>query len=195
MRETQIILASASPRRAELFQRLGIPFDIIPATGEEVVDPNLSPSDLVLSLAKAKSLEISQKYPHALVIGADTLVAQKTQIFGKPQSEEDAFAQLSKLQGKVHHVYTGVYLSGVVDHGFVERTAVLFRKLSPGEIQGYLAQGESMDKAGSYGIQGKGALLIEQIQGDYHNVVGLPLCALAQALSRANYQLFQGGPQ
>lgn len=187
----QLILASQSPRRRELMETLRYPFLTIPAVGEEVIDPTLSPSDLVQKLAQQKAEEISKAQPTAVVIGADTLVVLGKEIFGKPKTQEEAWSMLGKLQGTMHQVYTGVCVceAGKL-HSFYSCTQVSVRSLSEAEVKNYVAQGESMDKAGAYGIQGKGAWLIDRVEGDYFNVVGLPLCQLGQVLESFGIPLF-----
>ena len=182
-----IILASQSPRRRELLGQMGISdFIVRPARGEEKAAPGLSPARLVEALSLQKGLEIaSAAAPGDLVIAADTVVAVDGRVLGKPHSREEAAAMLSSLSGRAHTVYTGVTVcregNVLTEH---EATAVRFRPLTPGEIDAYVATGEPMDKAGAYGIQGYGALLVEGIQGDYSNVVGLPVCRLGRMLAR-----------
>lgn len=181
----KIILASQSPRRRELLERMGISdFEIIPAQGEEMFDPGLTPGQLVEELSRRKCVEVSAAHPEALVIAADTLVAVNNRVLGKPGSEEDASRMLHTLSGRLHMVYTGVTVACggklVTEH---EMTSVRFRALSDADIIRYIATGESMDKAGAYGIQGYGCLLVEGITGDYYNVVGLPVCRLGRILT------------
>ncbi len=183
----RIILASQSPRRRELLERMGITkFDIIPAQGEEVADPGLPPQALVEELSRQKCAEIAACVgPEDLVIAADTVVAIDGQVLGKPRSREHAVEMLTGLSGREHHVYTGFTVTRgnqtVTGH---EDTAVCFRPLTADEIAAYVDTGEPMDKAGSYGIQGRGCVLVEGIRGDYYNVVGLPVCRLAQVLTQ-----------
>ena len=183
----RIILASQSPRRRELLERMGITkFDIIPAQGEEVAAPGLTPQALVEELSRQKCAEVAACVgPEDLVIAADTVVAIDGQVLGKPRSREHAMEMLSELSGREHHVYTGftVTRGGQTVTGH-EDTAVCFRPLTAGEIAAYVDTGEPMDKAGSYGIQGRGCVLVEGIRGDYYNVVGLPVCRLAQVLAQ-----------
>ncbi len=187
----ELILASQSPRRRELMETLHYPFLTIPAVGEEIIDPSLAPSDLVQKLAQQKAEEISQQHPKAVVIGADTLVVLGTEIFGKPKTQEEAWSMLRKLQGTSHQVYTGVCVcEGSRTECFYSCTQVSVRSLNATEVKNYVAQGESMDKAGAYGIQGKGAWLIDRVEGDYFNVVGLPLCQLGQKLETFSIPLF-----
>ena len=183
----QIILASQSPRRRELLGRMGIEnFLVRPAQGEELFDPTLTPARLVESLSRQKAEEISAGAgPEDLIIAADTVVSIDGRVLGKPRDPEDAAAMLAALSGREHTVYTGVTVrrggETVTEH---EATAVRFRPLTEGEIADYVATGEPMDKAGAYGIQDYGALLVEGISGDYFNVVGLPVCRLGRILTR-----------
>lgn len=182
-----IILASQSPRRRQLLEQMGFTdFLIRPAQGEELADPNLEPGGLVEALSRQKALEISASAdPEDLIIAADTVVAVDGQVLGKPHSIQQAHEMLSALSGREHTVYTGVTVCRgrqiLTQH---EATAVRFRPLTAQEIDAYIATGEPMDKAGSYGIQGRGALLVEGISGDYFNVVGLPVCRLGRMLTQ-----------
>ena len=182
-----IILASQSPRRRELLGQMGITdFIVRPAKGEEVVDPALTPAQLVEALSAQKAAEVAASAaPEDLVIAADTVVAIDGKVLGKPHSTDEAAHMLALLSGRAHTVYTGVTVRRgeqlLTRH---EATDVHFRPLTPAEIAAYIATGEPMDKAGSYGIQGHGALLVEGIAGDYSNVVGLPVCCLGRMLAR-----------
>ena len=153
---------------------------IIPAKGEEVPPEHASPEELVMALSAAKAREVAQGCPpEDLVIGADTIVWVDGRAYGKPRDEEDAARMLRRLSGAWHEVYTGVTLiQGGREHSAAERSRVRFRELSEEEIRRYIATGEPMDKAGAYGAQGRGALLVERIEGDFFNVMGLPLCRL-----------------
>jgi len=176
----RIILASGSPRRRELLAMAGFSFEVINADVDETADPSLTPAELVAHLSEKKAAAISED---AVVIGADTVVAIDGLILGKPKNDDDAFAMLKRLQGRAHTVYTGVTVtSSLFKQGFVESTKVFMRSLSDEEIREYIATGEPRDKAGSYGIQERGAVLIERVEGDYFTVVGLPLCRLALVL-------------
>ena len=180
----KIILASQSPRRRELLERMGISeFEIIPARGEEAMDPALSPEELVERLALQKCREVSSAHRESLVIAADTVVAVEDRVLGKPRSGEEAAEMLALLSGREHRVCTGLSLSleGRTRTGH-ETTAVRFRPLTPEEIRRYVSTGEPMDKAGAYGIQGYGSLLVEGIRGDFYNVMGLPVCRLGRML-------------
>lgn len=186
-----IILASASPRRRELLNQVGCQFSVITSDVVEDNTLDMSPSELVSLQAKDKALDVAAKIaPESVVIGADTIVALDGQVFGKPENKEDARCMLRRLAGKEHEVITGVaVVRGTkvwVEHVI---TKVRIKNLADEEIDHYIATGEPMDKAGAYGIQGIGALLVEEISGCYANVVGLPLQRLSQMLKKAGVQL------
>ena len=190
-----IILASQSPRRRELLTQVGLTFRVHVSDVDEATAPGPPPARMVEELSRRKASAVAAlEGPEPLIIAADTVVALEGAILGKPHSQEDAFAMLSALSGREHHVYTGV----TVIHGgksvtFHENTAVRFRPLSESDIRDYIATGEPMDKAGAYGIQGRGALLVEGISGDYGNVVGLPLFRLGRVLEE-DFGLFPFHP-
>jgi septum formation protein len=203
---SRIVLASASPRRKELLEQIGMEFEICPAKGEEKVTKT-APDEVVSKLSKQKAEEVAagillynethQKLvtpQDILVIGADTVVSHGGKILGKPKDEEDAKRMLKLLSGDIHSVYTGVTLvfidkSGRTgEYAFFEKTDVEVYPLSEGEISGYIKSGEPMDKAGSYGIQGLFARYIKKIDGDYNNVVGLPVARLYQELKKLNWR-------
>ena len=168
-----IILASQSPRRRELLERMGLPFRIITPDIDERMERALPPGELVAA----------QAGPDAVVIAADTVVALDGAVLGKPADESDAARMLSALSGRTHQVFTGLTVACGADVRTVsEETAVTFRPLTAEEIAAYVRTGEPMDKAGAYGIQGYGALLVEGIRGDYYNVMGLPVCRLGGLL-------------
>ena len=178
----KIILASGSPRRRELLAMAGYTFEVIPADVDETADPALSPAELVAMLAekKASAITIDNSASNAIIIGSDTVVAIDNLILGKPKDDADAFAMLSRLQGRAHTVYTGVtVITPAGRRTFVESTKVFMRALTDEEINDYIQTGEPRDKAGAYGIQERGAVLIERVEGDYFTVVGLPLCRLS----------------
>lgn len=171
-----LILASKSPRRIELLKLGGFSYEIIPAISEEKINPMLTPPETAVSLACQKAREVSQKYKNDTIIGADTIVVYDGEIMGKPVNKADAFRMLKKLSGNTHSVITGVcIIKGDKESSFYEETKVQFYSLSDEEISSYIETGEPMDKAGAYGIQEKGSLLVKKIDGDYFNVVGLPL--------------------
>jgi septum formation protein len=180
-----MILASNSPRRRELLHQIGLDdFQVIPATGEESAPAGLTPAELVEHLARQKGEEVQKKAAaEDIVIAADTVVAIDGTVMGKPGSPEEAKEMLRTLSGRQHQVYTGVaVLRGeqkLIEH---ECTQVFFREMTRSEIDWYVSDGEPMDKAGAYGIQGKGARFVRRIEGDYSNVVGLPVCRLVTML-------------
>ncbi|MGM9615760.1 MAG: Maf family protein [Oscillospiraceae bacterium] len=178
-----LILASASPRRRELLGIFGKPFVIDPASGPENPPAGASPEETVRALAAAKAQETAARHPGDLVIGADTIVELDGMILGKPADRDDAFHMLRALSGREHRVFTGVALAcGDELRCEAEMTRVFFRELSDREIWAYIDSGEPMDKAGAYGYQGLAGLFVERIEGDFFNVVGLPLCRLGRML-------------
>ena len=185
------ILASASPRRRELLTGLGLRFEVRPAQAEEHPAPGLSGAETAIRLSRAKCLEIAASADREdVIIAADTVVVSEGEILGKPQDASDARRMLRALSGRSHWVYTGVTVSrGGALVSEAEGTQVRFRPLTDPEIDAYIATGEPMDKAGAYGIQGRAALFVEGIDGDYFNVVGLPLCRLGQMLKQLGVDL------
>lgn len=185
----KIILASASPRRKELLEQIGLEFVCHPAVGEEVISKKI-PKEVVEELAVQKAEEVSKAYDQGIVIGADTVVSCEEQILGKPLHRQQAREMIELLQGRIHDVYTGVCLlhieNGEVVHKevFAEKTQVEMFPMSESEIRQYIDSGEGDDKAGAYGIQGKCAAYIKQIVGDYNNVVGLPVGMVYQNIKK-----------
>jgi septum formation protein len=196
-----LVLASASPRRVELLNKLDLEFIVVPSDVEEDFDSRLSPSQVVVELAKRKaeavanSLKTEAKAKASfenggpvVVIGADTIVVSQGHILGKPASEMEAMEMLSLLSGQVHEVYTGIALVGFESGRTKESltsfviSKVRFRQISAAEIKAYVATGEPMDKAGGYALQGTGAALIESVDGCYTNIIGLPIPALVSML-------------
>ena len=176
------ILASQSPRRKELLGLLNIPFLVRVADIDEAMDASADPRDEVARVSRAKA-EATPHEPDDVVIAADTIVVCGGEVLGKPRDEEDAFRILSLLSGRSHEVMTGMtVLRGeeIITH--TEVTKIHFRRLHPAELRAYIASGEPMDKAGAYGIQGGAALFADQMEGDYYNVMGLPVCRLAMIL-------------
>lgn len=214
-----LILASGSPRRKEILERQGLDFEVVKSTCEEKTDET-EPAEVVKQLSKDKALDVKEKLKgwnekmmkelseqyggildandvapdhKTLVLAADTVVSIDGEILGKPGSEEEAMEMLRMLQGKVHQVYTGVTvidLENEVDLSFSECTKVELYPMDTSEIIRYIGTGEPMDKAGSYGIQGCFAVHVKGIEGDYDNVVGLPIARLYQELRRAGIKLF-----
>ena len=180
-----IILASQSPRRRELLERMGLTgFRVVSPDVDEHMEEDLPPAQLVCRLSQRKARAVREQVgDEGLIIAADTVVALDGTVLGKPADELAAFKMLSTLSGVRHQVYTGLtVLRGGEEHTEYEVTDVSFRELTQGEIEDYIRTGEPMDKAGAYGIQGYGALFISGIQGDYYNVMGLPVCRLGQLL-------------
>lgn len=182
-----IVLASRSPRRRQLLEQMGLrDFRIVCSDADETASPGLTPPALVEALSARKAAAVQHAAVAGdLIIAADTVVALDGRVLGKPADGPDAFAMLSALSGRRHQVYTGLTVvcgaQRLTEH---EVTAVTFRSLSSAEICAYIATGEPMDKAGAYGIQGRGALFVEGIEGDYYNVMGLPVCRLGRILAR-----------
>ena len=180
-----IILASSSPRRHEILRRLGLRFTIDSADVDESVDTNLLPGQAAQALALRKAQTVASHHSQGLIIAADTIVAVDGTILGKPSDNRDALTMLLTLQGRGHNVYSGFAVIDAAtqrnEAGF-ERTSVVFRPIDEAEARSYVATGEPMGKAGSYAIQGLGAVFVKEIHGDYYNVVGLPVFKLGQVL-------------
>ncbi len=183
----EIILASQSPRRRELLERMGVGrFGLLTPDIDEQMDRSLPPADLVerISLEKARAAQ-AQTGPGPILIAADTVVALDGVVLGKPGDGREAEQMLRALSGRRHQVYTGLtVLHGEQSYTEHEVTEVTFRPMTAEEIAAYVRTGEPMDKAGAYGIQGYGALFVERINGDYYNVMGLPVCRLGRILGR-----------
>jgi len=177
-----LILASQSPRRRELLGLMALPFVVRAADIDETMDPQKAPFDEVSRVSRLKALAVSREAGD-VVIAADTIVVCQGQVRGKPREEADAFRILRLLSGREHEVMTGMTVvrdDTVITH--TEVTRIRFRELHPEEVRAYIATGEPMDKAGAYGIQGGAALFAEKMDGDYYNVMGLPVCRLAVIL-------------
>ena len=180
----RFILASASPRRKEILQNAGFSFEIIVSDADENITESLTPSETVEELAKRKAMAVWENNKDAVVFGCDTVVAVDRKILGKPVDDEDAFAMIKMLSGKVHTVSTGVCICDADKISvFSNTTEVEFYPLSDETIRSYIATGEGKDKAGSYGIQGYGCVLIKEIKGDYFSVMGLPVSESARVLA------------
>ncbi|MCX4295887.1 MAG: Maf family protein [Lachnospiraceae bacterium] len=194
------VLASGSPRRRELLEQVGLSFEISQTHGEEIITKE-TPADIVEELSYQKASEVTERYLQqyqndtVVIIGADTIVAHEKEIMGKPKDKNDAIAMLTKLQGDSHQVYTGVTLI-ILEKGleerkreiatFYEKTDVCMYSMTPEQVVTYVETGEPMDKAGAYAIQGKCAAYIKSINGEYNNVVGLPIARLMQELFARN---------
>lgn len=187
----KIVLASGSPRRSELLEQIGVVFEVHKAEGEEVITSTV-PSEAVKELALQKAEEVAEKWQGDVIIGADTVVAAEGQILGKPENREDALRMLRLLSGKEHEVITGVAVilreSGKLVH-FAETTKVRVYSMTGAQMERYADSGEPADKAGAYGIQGKFAAYVAGIEGDYNNVVGLPVGRLYQEVLAAGVDL------
>ena len=181
----RIVLASASPRRKQYLSYLGLPFEVVvPDVDESTVDGE-SPQQLVMRLSKLKAKAVSQRLSdsEAVIIAADTVVAYKGQVLGKPQNDDDAFNMIKMLQGDTHEVYTGcTILKGDRISNFAVSTKVTFASLDDELIRTYVNSGESRDKAGSYALQGIAAMLIQKVEGSVSTVVGLPICEVREVL-------------
>ena len=182
----RIILASSSPRRKMLLNQLDIPFEIVVSDIDERFDHDIPPEQIAEQLAFRKAKTIASSQADAIVIGADTIVVDEHGILGKPHNEHDAFRILSRLSGQIHRVITGLALISTYSPSKTlirhETTKIKMAPLTPHDIDWYIHTGEPLDKAGAYGIQGKGAMFIEWIQGCYNNVVGLPLFLFTKML-------------
>ncbi len=182
-----LILASASPRRSELLARIPVPFMVVPSDAEELHNEQLTVHETCQVNAYRKARAVAKQHPDHLVLGADTLVCLGGRLYGKPKDVADARRMLAELQGRTHEVVTGVCLMHLRSHSvktFSETTLVTFKGLGPEEILRYVTAVRTLDKAGAYGIQEKGELLVESVQGSYDNVVGLPTEAVREALSK-----------
>ena len=180
----RVILASGSPRRRELLEAAGLDFEVIPSPAEEVHDASLGMAGLCEENARLKAVAVATDHPEAAVIGADTLVFLDGEPLGKPRDLEEARGMLRRLSGQKHEVCTGVCIAGPGEgvrcfHGV---TQVFFRKLREADIGEYLAKTNPLDKAGAYGIQDHGELIVERIEGDFDNVMGLPVALVLEAL-------------
>ena len=175
LKDTDIILASRSPRRAFLLKQVDLHFRQIPSHIEEHIN-GMKPEEYVMHYAKKKAEEIQKRYPESLIIGADTIVVLNNEIIGKPNNEDDAFYILKKLSGKCHEVFTGVsILYNETPVSDLAKTKVYFKQISDEDIREYISTSEPVDKAGAYGIQGFGSQFIDKIEGCYFNVMGFPI--------------------
>jgi septum formation protein len=182
-----IILASASPRRKELLEKIGLVFSVDPSEFDEHLHLDLKPEGRAKAISLEKALKVAPKYPNAIVIAADTFGIFRGKIIGKPSTSAEAKAMLYAMSGKSHRVITGYTILDTANKHITTHsveTRVFFKKLTPEEIENYVKSGEPLDKAGAYGIQGLGSIIVEKINGDYYNVMGLPICALAESLKK-----------
>lgn len=191
----KIILASGSPRRKELLEKTGIVFEIIPSTYEEDMSIDLSPVELSIFLSKQKAESVAENNPDAVVIGADTFVVLGDKVLGKPHIKEKAKEMLSILSGKQHSVITGFTVIKKSANKSISKaveTKVYFKNLTNEKIEDYVNTGEPLDKAGAYAIQGIGKKLVEKIEGDYSNIVGLPIDDVMETLKEFNIEYVKG---
>ncbi|MFS0646749.1 Maf family protein [Siminovitchia sp. 179-K 8D1 HS] len=188
----RLVLASTSPRRKELLDMLHIPFTVCSPKADETIAGSMSPSKMVKELAVRKATSGAELHGNSCVIGADTIVSIHGDILGKPSNKEHAFQMLKTLSGQTHSVFTGVavFFEGAIET-FYEKTDVTFWELSETEIERYIDTGEPFDKAGAYGIQGWGALLVKEVHGDYFSVVGLPVARVARLLEKIGFPIFK----
>ena len=186
-----IILASASPRRRELLERMGLPLTVRTADHDETMDLSADPEAEVRQVSELKARAVERLCgKDDLIIAADTIVVCQGKILGKPADEEEAYRMLRLLSGREHRVITGLcVLKDGISHCHSEVTHLRFVELTDQQIRAYIATGEPMDKAGAYGIQGKASIFVPGIRGDYYNVMGLPVCALAQILEKCGITL------
>jgi septum formation protein len=187
-----IILASASPRRKEILGKTGLKFGIDESRYEEKTDIGLKPHDLAEFLSREKAREVARRHKDALVIAADTIVVLRGRIFGKPSDTEQAKEMLRGFSGKTHSVITGFTIIDTASNKEISRSItskVFFKKLSTDEIEAYIRSGEPLGKAGAYAVQGLGAVFIKKIEGDFFNVMGLPLYALMGSLKKFGVNL------
>jgi septum formation protein len=185
-----LVLASASPRRAQVLSQLGLAFEVVPAGVDESLLPGEPAAAHVERLARGKAALVAARRPHAIVVGSDTVVVLEDEPLGKPRDAEDAVRMLLRLQGRTHTVATGVAVvtpDGAARSG-VELVRVRFRAFDAGVARAYVATDEPLDKAGAYGIQGRGAALVESIEGDYFAVMGLPVHRLLRLLEAAGWR-------
>lgn len=183
----QILLASTSPRRRELLRLLGLTFHIVPPTCEEMLSTHLPPIEQTRQLARDKARSVSNQHPQDLVVGSDTVIEIEGRLLGKPVNMQEAETMLRYLRGRCHQVHTGVaviHQARKVSIDFVETAQVWIKPFNEKTLKSYLATEESLGKAGAYSIQGKGAQLIEKIEGDYPTIVGLPLWRTAKVLEQ-----------
>jgi septum formation protein len=189
----RLILASASPRRAELLKFAGLTFEIMPSRIDESLAASESPEEHVLRLSREKAQAVGDQYPEACVLGADTIVLIEENILGKPADPSEARQMLKRLSGCIHEVYTGFTIMNKTDQVMISqavKSRVTFRDIPDEEIAWYVSTREPYDKAGAYAVQGLGAFFIREIHGSYTNVMGLPLCEVVDVLKKENFLIF-----
>jgi len=193
-KDTTIILASSSPRRAKLLETIGVEYELAPSHVQERSHAGEAPPDYITRLARAKVIAVARKRESGLVIGADTIVVLDGRVLGKPEDAQDAERMLRQLSGRWHAVMTGVALYDIASRREVadyDKTLVRFAQLTDKEIEWYIKTGEPLDKAGAYGIQGLGGMFVEEIAGNYFNVVGLPIPLVYRLARRLGYSFIE----
>lgn len=184
----RLLLASSSPRRRELLAGMGVPFEVVVSSAEEIESG--APDELVLGNARLKGLAVANEHPDAVVLAADTIVYLNNQVLGKPRDRADAARMIHMLSGAWHEVYTGVYVAGNGrEDARLAVSRVKFDLLTEDEIQRYVETDEPMDKAGAYALQGRGGMFVESIEGSYSNIIGLPMSLTRQMLNRQGFIL------
>ena len=189
-----IILASASPRRKELLKKINLKFEVDASDCKEDINPGLVPEELVRQLSIKKAKSVAARHKNAIIIAADTIGVMGDKILGKPHTKNEARKMLHAISGKSHLVITGFSILDTATNKIVTRmvnTKVYIKKLTDQEIDAYVKTGEPLDKAGAYAIQGLGAIIVEKIEGDYYNVMGLPLNALTEALKEFRINIWE----
>jgi len=187
-----LVLASTSPRRNDLLRQLGLVFEVVPSAAPEIMSRSMPPAEVCQINAYRKARAVAKHYPDAVVLGADTLVCLGHNVFGKPADLNEAFTMLSMLQGQAHEVITGVCLLHLREHrqrAFAVSTTVRFRPLRTSEIRHYFELVDPFDKAGAYGIQEQGEMIVHSVEGSFTNVIGLPLERLGEELSGWGFEL------
>lgn len=190
----KIVLASASPRRKEILEITGLDFQVCASDYKEDLNPSFKPHKLARFLSRKKAEAVAHKYRDAVIIAADTFIYFKNSLLGKPRTAEEAEKMLGLLNGKVHSVITGFTILDTGSEKIISKsvvTKVYVRKLTEEEIRAYISSGEPLDKAGAYAVQGLGAVFIEKIEGDFFNVMGLPLAALSESLKKFGVHVLQ----
>lgn len=190
----KIILASGSPRRKQILEQVGLNFTVEVSDYEEKSIPGVSPSEFVETLSLEKANVVAKNHNDAIIIGADTIVVLDNQILGKPKTKQDAREILKKLSGNTHSVFTGFTIIDTVNKRTITNhveTKIRFKNLSEEEILAYIETGEPMDKAGAYGVQDKGALFVEHIEGDYSSVMGLPIVKIFEILKELGIDILK----
>lgn len=189
---SSLVLASQSRSRSQILRRIGLRFTIDPSGIEEIGEKDKEPDSIAAELAASKAKRVSQRHPHSIIIGADTVIVDEKGLIGKPNDERQAKQMLHRLSGKPHIVLTGLAVIDSRTNMIIESVAstiVVFRKLTPSSIERYVQTGEPIGKAGGYALQGIGALLVERTEGDYTTVLGLPVSALVDALKQLGYEI------